>query len=104
MSYCEAMRTLKKFIEVSMNNIQFSTRSGQENAMLKHMWIITVIEETYEVAAKLGRTYPTILNSQKEAEYHHLAVHIARTYRSSLEILGAMLYNFNPQINYPRNF
>ncbi len=28
LSYCEGLRTLKKFIEVSMNNITFSTRNG----------------------------------------------------------------------------
>jgi hypothetical protein len=66
MSYCEAMRTLKKFIEVSLNNIQFSHRNGLENAMLKNMWIISVIEESYEIGVRLGRIYPTFLNTQKE--------------------------------------
>jgi hypothetical protein len=28
MSYCEALKTLKKFIEVSWNNLQFSSRNG----------------------------------------------------------------------------
>ncbi len=71
--------------------------------MLKNMWVVSIIEECYMIANRLGRVYPTFLNTQKEAEYHHLAVHIARTYRSSLEVVGAMLYKFDPQTNYPRS-
>ena len=86
-----------------MNNIQFSSRNGTENNLLKNMWIICLIEECYKIAEKLGRVYPTFLNPQKETEYHHLAVHVARTYRSSMEVIGTVLYKFVPQSNYPRS-
>lgn len=96
------MRALKKFIDASLNNILFSSKE-QENVLLKNMWVIGIIEECYEIGNRLGRVYPTFLNAQKEAEYHHLAVHIARTYRSSMDNIGHLLYKFNPQTNYPRN-
>jgi hypothetical protein len=42
---------------------------------------MSVIDESYEIAHKLGRTYPTFLNPQREAEYHMLSTYIAKKYR-----------------------
>lgn len=63
---------------------------------------MSVIDESYEIAQRLGRTYPTFLNPQREAEYHTLAVYIAKTYRNSIEQIGAILYSFNHLCSFPR--
>ena len=78
------MKSLKKFIEVSWNNIQFSTKSKLEDEILKNIWVVTLIDECNAISSRLGRTYPTFLNGQKEVEYHGLAVSVARTYKVSL--------------------
>jgi hypothetical protein len=67
------------------------------------MWAVALIDECNTIAVRLGRVYPTFLNAQKEAEYSTLAIHIARTYKSALEVIGNLLYQFNPQRNYPQS-
>jgi len=103
MNYCDATRSLKKFIEVSWANLLMSNRSKDEENVLKNMWVLSLIDECSAIAQRLGRLYPTFLNSQKETEYHTLAISIARTYKVSVEVIGKLYYNFNPQTNYPSN-
>jgi len=94
------MKKLKHFIEFGLNNI--FTVIKTKNEIIKHLWIVSIIDEAYEIVNRLGRAYPTFLNPQKEEEYQGYTIAVARTYRSSLEILGALLYNFDPLTLYPR--
>jgi hypothetical protein len=100
MNYCEAMRNLKKFIEFSYSNVFNGIKTRPD--LVKNLWMMSVIDESYEIAQRLGRTYPTFLNPQREAEYHTLAVHIAKTYRNAIEQAGAILYAFNHLNSFPR--
>ena len=98
-NYTKALRNLKKFLEFSHQNVFNGLKSQQE--FIRNIWVIAIIDETFELSYKLGRAFPTFLNSTREQEYHSAAVQIARIYRNSVEKVGHLLYSYRPNALYP---
>lgn len=64
MNYCEALRSLRRFIENSCGLI-FTPGKGKLE-ISRSIWTLSIIDEAGEVASRLGRNYPTFLNPQRE--------------------------------------
>jgi hypothetical protein len=58
------MKNLKKFIDFC-SGTSFNIIKSNKQELLKNMWVLTVIDEAYEVAHRLGRAFPTFLNQQR---------------------------------------